>query len=247
VTRRLELRDPKSHPADSLERMQPVRLPADVGAIVAASFLAELPGDEVAALLDPGYRVDQDPGRALAGRDEPVVALLVEGLVRVFLESDSGRQVTVRYARPGDALGLVHVLGATTAVRAAAVTRTQLWVIRGAQLLAAMETSVPLTRAVARECAARAAEAMEELALVSFGSVRARLARHLLDLAASQQPSGELVVAATQQQLADAVGSVREVVARALGEFRAEGVVVGADGGIAIVDAGRLDAVASRR
>jgi CRP/FNR family transcriptional regulator len=227
--------------------MQPVRLPADVGAIVAASFLAELPGDEVAALLDPGYRVDQDPGRALAGRDEPVVALLVEGLVRVFLESDSGRQVTVRYARPGDALGLVHVLGATTAVRAAAVTRTQLWVIRGAQLLAAMETSVPLTRAVARECAARAAEAMEELALVSFGSVRARLARHLLDLAASQQPSGELVVAATQQQLADAVGSVREVVARALGEFRAEGVVVGADGGIAIVDAGRLDAVASRR
>lgn len=227
--------------------MQPVRLPADVGAIVAASFLAELPGDEVAALLDPGYRVDQDPGRALAGRDEPVVALLVEGLVRVFLESDSGRQVTVRYARPGDALGLVHVLGATTAVRAAAVTRTQLWVIRGAQLLAAMETSVPLTRAVARECAARAAEAMEELALVSFGSVRARLARHLLDLAASQQPSGELVVAATQQQLADAVGSVREVVARALGEFRAEGVVVGAEGGIAIVDAGRLDAVASRR
>jgi CRP/FNR family transcriptional regulator len=108
-----------------------------------------------------------------------------------------------------------------------------------------MEGSVPLARAVAQECAARAADAMAELALVSFGSVRARLARHLLDLAASQQQSGELVVAATQQQLADSVGSVREVVARALGELRADGVLAGAEGGIAIVDARRLDAVAS--
>jgi CRP/FNR family transcriptional regulator len=227
--------------------MRPANLPADVSAVVAASCLAELPGDEVVALLGPGYRIVQEPGRALGGRDEPVVAFLVDGLVRVFLESDNGRQVTVRYARPGDALGLVHLLGATTAVRVEAVTHTQLWVIRGAQLLAAMEGSIPLTRAIARECAARAAEAMEELALVSFGSVRARLARHLLDLAASQPQSGELVVAATQQQLADAVGSVREVVARALGELRAEGAVTGADGGIAILDARLLDAVASRR
>jgi CRP/FNR family transcriptional regulator, cyclic AMP receptor protein len=55
----------------------------------------------------------------------------------------------------------------------------------------------------------------------AFGTVRQRVAAHLLDLASDQQvPGGELVAAVSQQELADAVGSVREVVARVLRDFR---------------------------
>src|SRR5271170_6372853 len=78
VTCRLEPRDQSHTLLVVFLRMRPARIPADVGAIVAASFLAELPGDEVAALLEPGFRIDQEPGRALGGRDEPVVAFLVD-------------------------------------------------------------------------------------------------------------------------------------------------------------------------
>ena len=227
--------------------MPALALPKDVTAILPASFLASVPFEEAQAILASGYRVEQEAGRAIGVvRDEPVVGLVLDGLVRVFLDSGTGRQVTVRYARPGDALGLVHLLGARTDSRLSALARTQLWLIRGEALRQAMERS-SLAMAVARECAARAGDAMDELALVSFGSVKARLARHLLDLASAQQQSGELFAAVTQQQLADAVGSVREVVTRTLAELRAAGAVASTDGGVTILDASALDEIATER
>jgi CRP/FNR family transcriptional regulator len=57
-----------------------------------------------------------------------------------------------------------------------------------------------------------------------FLSVRQRVARHLLDLAVQEQPAG-LVVHASHQDIADAIGSVREVVSRVIRELRTEGLV----------------------
>jgi CRP/FNR family transcriptional regulator len=227
--------------------MAAFNVPKDVAAVIPSTFLAQVPVDETLAILSCGYRIEMHAGRrASATQDEPVVALVVEGLVRVFLESSAGRQVTVRYARPGDVLGLVHLLGAPSESRLAAISPAQ-WVIRGSVLLDVMSRSTPLAIAMARECAARTADAMDELSLAFFGSVKARIARHLLDLASSQQEAGELVAAVTHQQIADAVGSVREVVARALAELRAVGAVAGAEGGVTILDAGALDEIATER
>ena len=58
---------------------------------------------------------------------------------------------------------------------------------------------------------------------------------HLLDLA-SEQPQGDrLVAAVSQQALADAVGSVREVVVRVLHDLRSEGVIRTSREGIEIL------------
>jgi PAS domain S-box-containing protein len=51
----------------------------------------------------------------------------------------------------------------------------------------------------------------------------------------------------TQQRLADCVGTVREVVARTLREFRAEGLVATAGGRLEVLDAARLARVAAGR
>jgi CRP-like cAMP-binding protein len=53
--------------------------------------------------------------------------------------------------------------------------------------------------------------------------MRQRVARHLLDLAVRE--SEGLVVYASHQNIADAIGSVREVVSRVLRELRADGLV----------------------
>jgi len=59
----------------------------------------------------------------------------------------------------------------------------------------------------------------------AFSTVRQRVARHLLDLASEHQPAGRLVARVSQQALADATGSVREVVVRVLRDLRTEDVI----------------------
>ena len=80
----------------------------------------------------------------------------------------------------------------------------------------------------------------------AFGSVRQRIARHVLDLAAVDQQSEEFVAAITQQELADSVGTVREVVVRVLRELRTEGYVRTSRDGIVLVDPDRLSAIAAK-
>ena len=76
--------------------------------------------------------------------------------------------------------------------------------------------------------------------------VRVRVARDLLERA---KMSGPLVaglhLAVTQQSLADATGSVRELVARALRELRQEGAVATADDGITVLDPDVLSRLAA--
>ena len=75
-----------------------------------------------------------------------------------------------------------------------------------------------------------------------FGTVQQRVCRHLLDLA-SNSPDG-LVVKVEQHELADAIGSVREVVARALRKLREAGLVERHPAGIRIADPSGLHRLA---
>jgi CRP-like cAMP-binding protein len=71
-----------------------------------------------------------------------------------------------------------------------------------------------------------------------FQPVRARVARHMLDLAVSR--SGDLVVDASQQDIADAIGSVREVVSRIVVKLRDDGFLRRANGVYVIVNPAAL-------
>ena len=222
-------------------------LPEEVAAIISRSFLAGVPREEAFDVLRGGYRIECAPATSIARAGSGSLALVLDGLLRAYLDSGAARQVTVRYARPGDVIGLVHLFGARTDVQLQAVSQVSAWVVPGRRLEELAARSAPLAMAVAKECAARAADAMDELGLVSFGAVRARLARHLLDLATSRQRTDELVAEVTQQQLADACGSVREVITRALQGLKEERCIKGTEGGITICDAAALDAIATQR
>jgi CRP/FNR family transcriptional regulator, cyclic AMP receptor protein len=214
-------------------------------AIVPQTFLAGVPPALTRELLEAGRRVDVPAGAQLQHRPKtPGVAIVLEGLVRVFLQSSRDRQVTVRYARPGECLGLVHLFGGKFEVQTQAVTAAALWLLPPKRLRSLAQTSAPLAVAIAEECAARVADAIEEITLLTFGSVRQHVARHLLDLAAKDPRADGLIAAVTQQDLADATGSVREVVARVLKKLDALGLTRRSAKGVIIVDAAGLDAEA---
>jgi len=97
---------------------------------------------------------------------------------------------------------------------------------------------VRVSGAFLREQSERAMSFLYEVPGSAFATVRQRVARHLLDLASEGAP--ELVVPVSQQQLAEAVGTVREVIVRVLRELRAAGVVRTERNRIVIVDPARL-------
>jgi len=209
---------------------------------LARSFLADLPAEVIGRLRAEGERADYPAGTTVyrAG-SYPRAALVVQGLLRVYLASAEGRQVTVRYARPGDVLGIAVLVGGPASVGVQAVEPSGLFRISSRTLTAAARRDPRVSWAIAQELNRRLYDTLEQAAVNAFGSVRQRVAAHLLDLASAQQhPAARLVAHVSQQELADAVGSVREVGARALRDFRVAGIVATTADSVVILDAARL-------
>ena len=206
------------------------------------SFLARLPSEVCDGLRAQGERADYPAGTTVyrAGSD-PRAALVVRGLLRVFLTSPEGRQVTVRYARPGDVLGIAVLVGGPASTSVQAVEPSSVFRISARTLVAAAQRDPRVSWAIAEELNRRLYEVLEQTAVNAFGSVRQRVAAHLLDLASDRQrPRGRLVARVSQQELADAAGSVREVVARVLRDLRVAGIVATTADSVVILDPARL-------
>jgi len=85
---------------------------AGVADAVAGSFLGKLPSDLVDALVEVGERIDYPAGSTIYRQGSfPRTLLVVGGLLRVYMSSPVGRQVTVRYARTCDVLGIAVLVG----------------------------------------------------------------------------------------------------------------------------------------
>jgi CRP/FNR family transcriptional regulator len=214
----------------------------DVEEALARSFLGRLPPDVVARLRSEGERADYPAGTTIyrAG-SAPRAMLVVRGLIRIYMTSPEGRQVTVRYARAGDVLGIAVLVGGPANVSVQALPASSLFRISSRTLTGAAHRDARVAWAMAEELNRRLYETLQQTAVNAFGTVPQRVAAHLLDLASAQlHPRGRLVARVSQQELADAVGSVREVVARVLRDFRVAGIVATSSDSVLILDAARL-------
>ena len=202
-------------------------LTADARAVWAASFLARLPEPSAQRLLadarelrlatgETFYRGTQHEATERAG-------LVTAGLLRTFRRAPDGRQVTLRYAPPGALIGLPAVLGQDAEAEGQALQDSIVVVLPAATVRAVAQRDAQVAWSLATYLASVLQETNALLASDLFGTVRARVARHLLDMATAVD--GRLVVEASHQSLADAIGSVREVVSRALKQLQDDGAV----------------------
>jgi CRP/FNR family transcriptional regulator len=210
--------------------------------VLARSFLGGLPRELLEELLAGGDRADYPLGTTIyRDGDAPRALLVLRGLLRVSMTSPEGRQVTVRYARPGDVLGIAVVVGGPADVSVQTLDDVSLFRIDRRTLTAAAKRDARVSWALAEELNRRLYETLQQTAVNAFGSVRQRVAGHLLDLASAQQrPGAELVARVTQQELSEAVGSSREVVARVLRDLRLEGLVATGSERIRVLDPAAL-------
>jgi CRP/FNR family transcriptional regulator, cyclic AMP receptor protein len=218
------------------------------------SNLRSLPVDTADTLLAHSRRQHVDTGTILRreGDTRPHLDLVVSGVVRVFVTAPDGRTLTVRYVRKGGLLGAVSLFAPRFALPGTiqAVTTADLLRFDPRLVRRTADTDVRVARALIDELTERVMSFIPEIPGGAFATVRQRLARHLLDLAGPGEP-GEpgraLVVGVAQHELAAAVGTVREVVVRALRQLRQTGLVETSRDGLVILDPEGLAAEAYPR
>lgn len=129
-------------------------------------------------------------------------------------------------------VGLVLALmGDTVPVGFQAISRSEILEVPTVVLREIAQDQPDFAWELALEVSGQLETTIDALAEASFGSLRSRLARHLLERMADAE---EPIVEATHQELADSIGTVREVVARLLAALREAGLVTTSRGIVAI-------------
>jgi CRP/FNR family transcriptional regulator, cyclic AMP receptor protein len=224
-----------------------LRLDDDAREALAASRLGALPPDVLGNVLAGARRLTipaRTTVRPVAGRS-PHLELVVSGLVRIQVAAPDGRALTVRYCRRGALMGAATLYAeAARPFTIQALTDAELLRLDPVRVVWHSARDTRVANALLAETSERVMAFISEYSGHAFGTVRQRIARHLLDLAAVEPRSEELAASVSQQELAEAVGTVREVVVRVLRELRTEGCVRTRRDGIVIVDPERLSAIA---
>lgn len=178
------------------------------------------------------------PGKAEA------VYRVRSGLVRIHTVDDEGNGLTLRYVKPGGYFGEEALSGSRRRYFAEAVTASVVEAMSPATLSPeeSVELTVHLVEAVER--------LYRSLYRLSGKRLKARIAAELLDLQdsalATVSAGNEPLVHITHDDLAAAVGSVRETVTKVVGELSKEGAIDAGYGKIALKDLRLLEEIAGQ-
>jgi CRP/FNR family transcriptional regulator, anaerobic regulatory protein len=188
--------------------------------------------------VEPGSRFF-DVGQSCAQ-----VALVGQGSVRVFLESESGREITLYHVAPGETcpVNLLCVLLGRPAPATALVEERLSAALLPTEIFRRWVAEEPVVRQFVLEAVAiRLVDILSLLEEITFGRLDRRLADFLLRRAEPSGRSPASVVELTHEQIALELSTAREVVSRLLREFERRGAVELARGCIQVRDAAVLE------
>ena len=180
-------------------------------------------------------------------KDEPghSVYIVERGSVRIYVPSPQGNDLVLAVLGAGDFFGDLSLLdGRPRSASAAATSDTTLLALERIDFIALITSRPEAAMAVLEAVSRRLRETDEMAADLAFLDVPGRLAKKLLDLAASngvRKSSGVLIdLAVTQEELANMIGVTRESVNRNLSDFKKMGLVTNQGRKIIVKDAARL-------
>jgi CRP-like cAMP-binding protein len=205
---------------------------ADPDALDALPLFASLPADTRRRLASSAIERAYKPGTTLfrAGSEASGIYVVLSGRVRVVRSRD-GRQYVVHTEGPGGTLAEVPffeqgVLPAT----AVAIEPTRCLIVNRDVLRATMRDDPALAWLFLRRLSSRVRELVERLDRAATQAVPARLAAFLVTRAQPNEVQ-PFTLGMTQAELAEELGTVREVLVRGLAQLRHAGVISSAGRG----------------
>jgi CRP/FNR family transcriptional regulator len=200
--------------------------------------LRQLRPDLLDKIEQQSKRIKAKPGQALFEEGFPCshYPLLVEGVIRALKRSPDGHEILLYRLHPGEScvITAVALLGETAyPARATAEAGLTLYGVPRALFLELILESTPFRLFVFDFLSRRMAHLMALIDDVAFRRLDQRLASRLLD-----RPGP---IALTHQELADELGTTREVVSRTLETFQESGLLRLGRKRIEILDRDALD------
>lgn len=209
-------------------------------------FLAEASARLKSMLSAQASTVRLDAGEILFEQGQPGDALyaIIEGTLEFSIISMSGRKLSLDLMGPGAIFGEIALFDPGT--RTATVTATEpssVVRVRNRDVLEQIEEHPELAGDMLRLAGERMRRMGGQLNEQVFLPVPTRLARKLIYLAPLHSDSAGMINL-SQSELAEFVGATREAVSKTISAWKRLGVIKSARGGLIVLDAEALEALA---
>jgi len=195
-------------------------------------LLAALGDADREALARSASRRRYHRGDIIFQKDDPGHSLFIvaRGSVRIYVPSTQGADLTLAVLGPGHFFGDLSLLdGRPRSASAAALGDTNVVILERSDFVAVIRTRPAAVMSVLAVVVRRLRDTDEMASDLAFLDVGGRLAKKLLELAATngvkRQDGVLLDMAITQEELANMIGVTRESVNRNLSLFRRIGLV----------------------
>lgn len=193
-------------------------------------IFAEMTAAELQFLSEKAVVRDYEPGELVFSEGEPCVGLFVveSGHVRIFKSSASGREQVLSIDGPGSSVAELPVFdGGNYPASAAALDEIRLLFVSKQDFHSLCLLHPQVALKVLKVVGGRLRRLVGIIEELSFTTVRSRLISYLLRhvKASASGAKPEVVLPASNQELASHIGTVRELVSRNLSRLQAEGLI----------------------
>lgn len=158
------------------------------------------------------------------------VFVLLDGRVKTYKLSPSGREVILWFCFPGEIFGLVetpHHKGRMVNVQAC--EKTEIAELPSARFHEFLESHPDVSQLCIKIIASRLGMLANRVVYLTTDNASARIAKLLMDLAArygdGKDTAGDIPFNLTHQEIADITGIQRQTATRILGQFTARGAL----------------------
>jgi CRP-like cAMP-binding protein len=188
------------------------------------------------AELEPGVQdaIARSAFRARFGRDEvvqlegtPTTGMVVveSGWLKVVKSSLEGREQILRFLGPGEAFNAIGIFAdLPNSATVVALEPTTVWVLERHTLLGLLDRYPQMAKVIMQSLARRVVHLVSMVEDLSLRSVEARLARYLIEQAETATTVHRQRWA-TQSEMAARLGTVLDVLNRALNRLADEGLI----------------------
>jgi CRP-like cAMP-binding protein len=176
---------------------------------------------------------------------------VLDGLIRIWIGNEAGKELTLSLQEPGDAFGEIALLdGLPRTANATALEETEVLTIRRADFLSVLESDPRLARHIIELLCERLRRNTDLLGDFAFSDLSRRLARKLdeLALAHGEMREGQTRLGKrfSQTDLARMLGVSREAVNKQLAVFQQKDLLSLNEGRLTILDLAGLRRLGSQ-